>query len=80
VFATALPPSPGVAVLAGALLLVWFNAVVWHVFLALAFSHGRIQSGYQRWRAAFNRGAAGLVGAFGLRLLAVTLQEWRARG
>jgi threonine efflux protein len=80
VFATALPPSPGAAMLAGAVALVWFNAVVWHVFLALAFSHGRIQSGYQRWRAVFNRGAAGLVGAFGLRLLAVTLQEWRARG
>ena len=25
-------------------------------------------------------GAAGLVGAFGLRLLSVTLQEWRVRG
>lgn len=79
VFATALPPSPGPAVLAGAVLLCWLNAVVWHVFLALAFSHGRIQSAYQRGRTAFNRGAAGLVGAFGLRLLATTLQELRAR-
>lgn len=79
VFATALPPSPGVGVLAGAVLLVWCNAVVWHVFLALAFSHGRIQSGYQRWRAAFNRGAGALVGAFGLRLLGATLLELRAR-
>lgn len=79
VFATALPPSPGPAVLAGAVLLCWFNAVVWHVFLALAFSHGRVQSAYQRWRAACNRGAAGLVGAFGLRLLTTTLQELRAR-
>ena len=79
VFATALPPSPGPAVLAGAVLLCWFNAVVWHVFLALAFSHGRVQSAYQRGRTVFNRGAAGLVGAFGLRLLATTLQELRAR-
>lgn len=80
VFATALPPSPSVWVLLAAVLLVWFNAVVWHVFLALAFSQGRIQSVYQRWRVALNRGAAGLVGAFGLRLLSVTLQEWRVRG
>lgn len=79
VFATALPPSPGPAVLAGAVLLCWFNAVVWHVFLALAFSHGRVQSAYQRGRTLFNRGAAGLVGAFGLRLLTTTLQELRAR-
>lgn len=79
VFATALPPSPGPAVLAGAVLLCWFNAVVWHVFLALAFSHGRIQSAYRRGRLAFNRGAAALVGAFGLRLLSNTLQELRAR-
>ncbi len=79
VFATALPPSPGPAVLAGAVLLCWFNAVVWHVFLALAFSHGRVQSAYQRGRTVFNRGAAGLVGAFGLRLLVTTVQELRAR-
>jgi threonine efflux protein len=79
VFATALPPSPGPAVLAGAVLLCWFNAVVWHVFLALAFSHGRVQSAYQRGRTVFSRGAAGLVGAFGLRLLATTWQELRAR-
>ena len=79
VFATALPPSPGPAVLAGAVLLCWFNAVVWHVFLALAFSHGRVQSAYQRGRTVFNRGAAGLVGAFGLRLLVTTMQELRAR-
>lgn len=79
VFATALPPSPGPAVLAGAVLLCWFNAVVWHVFLALAFSHGRVQSAYQRGRTLFNRGAAGLVGAFGLRLLVTTVQELRAK-
>ena len=79
VFATALPPSPGPAVLTGAVLLCWFNAVVWHVFLALAFSHGRVQSAYQRGRTVFSRGAAGLVGAFGLRLLVTTWQEFRAR-
>lgn len=79
VFATALPPSPGVGMLAGAVLLCWFNAVVWHVFLALAFSHGRIQSVYQRWRGVLNRSAGALVGGFGLRLLAVTLQELRAK-
>lgn len=79
VFATALPPSPGPVVLTGAVLLCWFNAVVWHVFLALAFSHGRVQSAYQRGRTVFNRGAAGLVGAFGLRLLVTTMQELRTR-
>jgi threonine efflux protein len=79
VFATALPPSPSVWMLLAAVLLVWFNAVVWHVFLALAFSQGRIQWVYQRWRAVLNRCAAGLVGVFGARLLVVTLQEWRSR-
>lgn len=79
VFATALPPSPGFAVLTGAVLLCWFNAVVWHVFLALAFSHGRIQSVYQRWRGVLNRSAGALVGGFGLRLLTGTLQELRTR-
>lgn len=80
VFATALPAAPGAAMLAGAVALVWCNAVVWHLFLALAFSQGRIQAAYQRGRAAFNRGASALVGAFGLRLLTLTLQEWRTRG
>jgi threonine efflux protein len=80
VFATALPAQPSAPVLAGALALVWCNAVVWHVLLALVFSHGRVRAAYQRGRSAFNRGAGALVGAFGLRLLTVTLQEWRSRG
>jgi threonine efflux protein len=75
VFATALPPSPSIGVLVGAVALVWFNAVVWHVFLALAFSQGRIQAVYRRWRGVFNRVAAGLVGLFGLRLLWATARE-----
>ena len=80
VFATTLPPAPSAAVLAGAVALVWCNAVLWHLFLALAFSQGRVQAGYQRWRVAFNRGASALVGGFGLRLLTLTLQELRWRG
>lgn len=72
VFATALPPSPSPWVLAAGVALVWCNAVLWHAFLALAFSHGRIQGAYRRWRHLFNRGAAVLLGAFGLRLLSVT--------
>ncbi len=79
VFATALPPSPSVWVLIAGVLLVWGNAVIWHVFLALAFSHPQFQASYRRWRGLFNRGASGLLGAFGLKLLTSTLQELRSR-
>jgi threonine efflux protein len=79
VFASALPPDPGASLLAWTLGLVFANALCWHSFLALAFSHPRVQAGYARQRRALNRVAGALVGALGLRLLARAAAEIRAR-
>jgi threonine efflux protein len=79
VFATALPPQPSGALLAAVVLLVLFNALAWHLFLALAFSHPRMQAAYARQRAVLGRIASVLVGAFGVRLLVTALAELRSR-
>ncbi|HTT12916.1 MAG TPA: LysE family transporter [Burkholderiaceae bacterium] len=79
VFATALPHEPGWELLVAAVALVMINAFVWHTFLAFAFSNPRVQAGYLRQRRVLNRAAGALVGAFGVRLLAVTASEMSAR-
>lgn len=75
VFATLLPTSPSVSLLASAVALVLVNALVWHLTLALAFSHPRVMAAYARYRHLLNRFASLLVGAFGLKLLVNTLIE-----
>lgn len=80
VFATALPPAPSAAHVLSAVALVYFNSVVWHTFLAWGLSRSVIQQAYLRYYASFNRMAAALIGAFGVRLLVATAQEVRARG
>lgn len=79
VFANVLPPDPGTALLAWTLGLVFANALAWHSFLAMAFSHPRVQAAYARQRRGLNRVAGAIVGALGLRLLASTVAEIRAR-
>ncbi len=79
VFSTALPHQPSNMLVLSAVLIVYFNALVWHLFLALAFSHPRIQAWYARFRRQFNQLAGSMMGAFGLHLLYSTLQELRAR-
>lgn len=79
VFATALPPQPSHWLVAGAVLMVYVNALIWHLFLALAFSHPRIKAGYTRFRSFFNKLAGAMVGAFGVRLIVSTVQELRQR-
>jgi threonine efflux protein len=79
VFATALPPQPPPLLLLLAVALVVFNALLWHTFLALAFSHHRVQAGYARRRVAIGRTAGAVVGAFGMRLLYAAASEIRAR-
>ncbi|MES2564054.1 MAG: LysE family transporter [Pseudomonadota bacterium] len=79
VFATALPTEPTSALLAGVVALVLFNALCWHMFLAIAFSHHRIQAAYARQRSVLSRIASALVGAFGLRLLIGAVGEVRSR-
>lgn len=84
VFATALPPSPTPALLGATVLLVFVNALVWHVLLALLFSQPRVQMRYNRHSGAVNRIAAALVAGFGVRLVATSAGEiahdWVVRG
>ena len=79
VFATALPPEPSTELLAAVVALVFANALCWHLFLAFAFSHRRVQAAYANHRKKMSRTAGALVGAFGLRLLVTTANELRQR-
>lgn len=78
VFTTALPPDASIALVHAALATVLVNALAWHLFLALAFSHARVQAAYARRRDAFTRFASAAVAAFGLRLVWATLDELRS--
>lgn len=77
IFATSMPPEPSLLLLVAAVVMVFMNALCWHFFLAIAFSHPRIRAGYASNRTLLNRTAGAIVGAMGLRLLAVTASEWR---
>jgi threonine efflux protein len=79
VFATALPAVPSVLHAASAVGLVYANSIVWHTGLALVLSHGAVQSAYLRHFATLNRVSSAVVGVFGTRLLAETIQEWHRR-
>jgi len=79
VFATALPANASLTLVASAVALVYLNALVWHLFLALAFSHPRVQAAYARHTALLGKLAGVLVGAFGVKLIVATVQEFRAK-
>lgn len=79
VFATALPANASLVLVASAVVLVYLNALVWHLFLAVAFSHPRVQVVYDDNMALFSKLAGVLVGAFGAKLILSTLQEFRAK-
>lgn len=79
VFATALPAQAPADLLLAVVAVVFVNALAWHVFLAIAFSHAGVQSAYARSRRAFNRFAATMIGLFGVRILLSTLAEARLR-
>jgi threonine efflux protein len=79
VLATGLPARPSVLLLVSAVILVIFNAFVWHMTLALAFSHHRVQAAYSRSRRAIGRTASILIGAFGVRLLITVAGQLRSR-
>jgi threonine efflux protein len=79
VFATALPAEPSTALLATSVAVVFINALVWHLFLALAFSQPTVQAVYAQQRKVLNRVASALVSAFGVRLLLATLADARTR-
>ena len=69
VFATALPPSPSWVHVASTVALVYFNSVVWHTGLAIAFSQKAVQRAYLRNFARLTKVSGAVVGAFGLRLI-----------
>jgi threonine efflux protein len=75
VFATALPLHPSVATVIAVIALVIVNALAWHLFLAVAFSHRWVQSAYTTQRDLLTRSSAAVVGAFGFGLLGASLRE-----
>jgi threonine efflux protein len=80
VFATTLPPNPAMLLVALSVLLVFCNSLVWHSSLALLLSRPAIQSAYLRHYQALNRVSGVLVGAYGTRLIASAISEYRSRG
>ncbi|MGL4573175.1 MAG: LysE family translocator [Burkholderiaceae bacterium] len=79
VFATALPQSPSWLHIFSAVAVVYFNSVVWHTSLAVAFSQQTVQRAYLRNLARLTKVSGAVVGAFGLRLILGTIQELRGR-
>jgi threonine efflux protein len=79
VFATTIPVEPTAAMMVAAVCLSTANTLCWHMFLALAFSHHKVQATYARQSRTLNRVAGIFVGAFGLRLLVATVEEIRAK-
>ena len=77
VFATAMPAQPSLQLSASAVLLVFVNSVVWHGTLAWVLSQPAIQRAYLRHVRRLNQLSALVVGAFGVRLLVTTAQEFR---
>jgi threonine efflux protein len=79
VFVTSLPHEPDGLLMFAVVAMVLANALAWHLFLALAFSHPRVQSTYARRRHVLNRAASMAVGTFGLRLILTTAAEIRTK-
>jgi threonine efflux protein len=78
VFVTTLPAHAGSSLIASAVAMVYINAVLWHLFLVVAFSVPKVKRGYERFSHIFNRAASVLVAAFGLKLVWATVQEFRS--
>lgn len=79
VFATALPQNPPLPLVALSVLLVFANSAIWHSTLALLFSRPTIQAAYVRNYQALNRISGAVVGAYGARLIASAVAEFRGR-
>lgn len=77
VFATSLPVSPAPSLQAAVVAIVTANALLWHVFLAHAFSRARVREAYSSHGRFINRTAGAILGALGLRVLAGTATSAR---
>lgn len=75
VFAASFPPAPSAMLQFAAVAMVVLNALCWHMLLAVAFSHRRVQVAYASARGLTNRVASLAVGALGLGVLIATLKE-----
>jgi len=69
VFGSILPAQASAWMSAAAVGVVYVNALIWHLFLALAFSRPAVQTVYVRHRTALNRVCGTLVAVFAGRLL-----------
>lgn len=69
VFGSILPAQASAWLSAAAVGVVYVNALIWHLFLALAFSRPAVQTVYVRHRLALNRVCGTLVAVFAGRLL-----------
>ncbi len=78
-FVAALPSEVPAPLQVAVLALVFCNAVVWHLFLAIVLSRPRAQAVYARQRRWLARVAALCLSGFGLRLLWVSARDWRAQ-
>jgi threonine efflux protein len=79
VFATALPPDPGVPLMTMAVLLVLVNALVWHIGLAFTFSLPGARSRYARHGRLMNRTSSVAVGFFGVSMLVGSFNDYFLR-
>lgn len=79
IFATALPHDPPLLLVALSVLLVFANSAVWHSSLALLFSRQAVQQAYLRNYQALNRISGIVVGAYGAKLIASAVTEFRSR-
>lgn len=78
VFAAALPEAPSIELMLAILAMLFVNALVWYSLVALAFSHPRVRGAYARYRRGIGRAAGTLMGAFGVRLLALAAADMRS--
>ena len=74
-FAAALPSQLPIHQQAAVLVMVLCNAVLWHIFLAGAFSRPRVQAVYARQRRWLGRLASVSLGIFGARLLWISARD-----
>lgn len=74
-FAAALPAQLATHQQAAVLGMVLCNALLWHGFLAGAFSHPRVQAVYARHRRWWIRLASASLGGFGARLVWISARD-----
>ncbi len=77
VFATSLPASPSHSLQAVVVTVVTANALLWHIFLAHAFSRSRVRAAYAAHGRFINRAASTILTALGLRVLAGAVSNAR---